>query len=572
MTPRARDSLGPIFRSLRGAGAGAWRFDLFAGLTLAAIAIPEQMATARLGGFSPQIGFFAFIAGSFAFAAFGASRCLSSGADSTITPIFAGTLAHLAAAGTPEYAALSAMLALLVGALLLFAGVFRAGWIADLLSVPVMTGFLAGISIHIALSQAPGLLGLPGEQGDIFERLTALAQDIYETNMASLVIGLSCLGFIVVSAKISERIPSALLALAAATFVTWRFDLESKGVETLGAVPSVLPHPAIPVIAPEAFMHVAGLAVVIAVIIMVQTAATSRSFAAASEAPDINGDFLGVGAGSFLAGVFGAFPVDASPPRTAIVSATGGRSQISGLVASVVIAAVALYGGEALAHVPHAALAGVLLYIAARIFRIRTMLDIGRKTRAEFGLVVVTALAVVFLPIQSGVALAIGFSLVHGMWTTTRTRLILFERVPGTSIWWPMGETTSAGAVFGETLEGVLVVAYQAPLSFLNVRQFQDDFLKAMQEAGEGLKLVVLEASSIVEIDFTAAGLLAGVVDACKKANVEFAIARLESVRAQHALEKFEVLKALGKGRMFRSVDEATRALAPDAPVRRRGE
>jgi SulP family sulfate permease len=564
MTTSAKRYL--LFRSLRGAGAGAWRYDLVAGLTLAAIAIPEQMATARLGGFSPQIGFFAFIAGSLAFAALGASRCLSSGADSTITPIFAGTLAHLAASGSPEYAALSAMLALLVGALLIFAGVFRAGWIADLLSIPVMTGFLAGISIHIALSQAPGLLGLPVEQADIFKRMSALAENIHETDATSLVIGLSCLGFILISEKISARIPGALIALAAATAMTWRFDLESKGVETLGAVPSEWPRPAI-LIAPEAFAQVAGLAIVIAVIIMVQTAATSRSFASEGETPDVDGDFLGVGAGSFLAGVFGAFPVDASPPRTEIVSASGGRSQISSLVAAAVIAAAALYGGEALAHVPHAALAGILLFIAARIFRLRVMLDIGRKTRAEFALVVVTALAVVFLPIQTGVGLAIVLSLVHGMWTTTRTRLIVFERLPGTSIWWPKSDAMS-----GETLDGVLVAAFQAPLSFLNAYQFQDDFLKAMDRAGAGLKLAVLEASSIVEIDFTAARLLAEVIDACKKRNVEFAIARLETVRAQEALEKFEVLKAPSEGRIFRSVDEATRALAPDARVLRRGE
>ena len=230
-------------------------------------------------------------------------------------------MAHLAAVGSPEYAALSAMLALLVGALLMFAGVFRAGWIADLLSIPVMTGFLAGISIHIALSQAPGLLGLPVEQGDIFKRMSALAENIHETDATSLVIGLCCLGFILISEKISARIPGALIALAAATAVTWRFDLESKGVADSRAVPSEWPRPAIPVIAPEAFAQVAGLAIVIAVIIMVQTAATSRSFASEGETPDVDGDFLGVGAGSFLAGVFGAFPVDASPPRTAIVSA-----------------------------------------------------------------------------------------------------------------------------------------------------------------------------------------------------------------------------------------------------------
>src|ERR1700686_4003467 len=139
----------PVFSSLQSYRLQFLARDLFAGLTLAAIAIPEQMATARLGGFTPQFGFFAFLAGSLAFACFGSNRFLSCGADSTITPIFAGGLAALAASGSPEYSALAAALALMVGLLLLAAGIFRLGWIADLLSIPVTTGFLAGISVHI---------------------------------------------------------------------------------------------------------------------------------------------------------------------------------------------------------------------------------------------------------------------------------------------------------------------------------------------------------------------------------------------------------------------------------------
>ena len=160
-----------LFRTLRGLSPADFNRDLAAGLTLAAIAIPEQMATARLGGFPPQIGFFAFIAGTLAFAAFGSSRLMSVGADSTITPIFAGSLALLAASGSPEYAGLAAALALMVGAILIAGGILRLGWIADLLSRPVITGFLAGISVHIVLSQAPTVLGVPSGGSTVYERM-----------------------------------------------------------------------------------------------------------------------------------------------------------------------------------------------------------------------------------------------------------------------------------------------------------------------------------------------------------------------------------------------------------------
>src|SRR3981081_4556939 len=192
----------PIFRSLRGLTVADLNHDLFAGLTLAAIAIPEQMATARLGGFAPQIGFFAFLAGSLAFAVFGSNRFLSCGADSTITPIFAGGLALLAASGSPEYPVLAAALALMVGLLLLAAGVFRLGWIADLLSIPVTIGFLAGISVHIFISQLPGILGLPSPGGPMLQRLTVLAGQLNQTNPFTLAISLGVLGITAASERI----------------------------------------------------------------------------------------------------------------------------------------------------------------------------------------------------------------------------------------------------------------------------------------------------------------------------------------------------------------------------------
>src|SRR6202045_2543120 len=207
----------PVFRSLQSYRLQFLTHDLFAGLTLAAIAIPEQMATARLGGFAPQIGFFAFLAGSLAFAAFGSNRFLSCGADSTITPIFAGGLAVLVASGSPEYQALAAALALMVGLLLVAAGIFRLGWIADLLSIPVTTGFLAGISVHILISQLPAILGLPAPEGPMLQRVATLAVQLNQANLFTLAIGLGVLGTIALSERIDARIPGALIGLAAAS-------------------------------------------------------------------------------------------------------------------------------------------------------------------------------------------------------------------------------------------------------------------------------------------------------------------------------------------------------------------
>ncbi len=238
----------PVFGSLANYRLPYLRGDLFAGLTLAAIVIPEQMATARLGGFAPQIGFFAFVAGSVAFAVFGGNRFLSSGADSTITPIFAGGLAALAATGSPDYATLAAALALMVGLMLAASGIFRLGWIADLLSIPVTIGFLTGISAHILISQLPAILGLPGPEGPTLQRLVTLAEHLGDTNGFTLIIGLGVLAIIALSEQIDARIPGALIGLALAAAAVVLLRLESRGVSVLGTISVTAPALTIPVV------------------------------------------------------------------------------------------------------------------------------------------------------------------------------------------------------------------------------------------------------------------------------------------------------------------------------------
>src|ERR1700684_362007 len=238
----------PVFQALNGYRLSFLTHDLFAGLTLAAIAIPEQMATARLGGFTPQIGFFAFVAGSLAFATFGSNRFLSSGADSTITPIFAGGLAALAATGSPDYATLAAALALMVGLMLAAAGIFCLGWIADLLSIPVTIGFLTGISVHILISQLPAILGLPTPEGPMLQRLVTLAEHLGDANGFTLVIGLGVLAIIALSEQIDARLPGALIGLALASAAVVLLRLESRGVSVLGTISVTMPVLAIPVV------------------------------------------------------------------------------------------------------------------------------------------------------------------------------------------------------------------------------------------------------------------------------------------------------------------------------------
>jgi sulfate permease, SulP family len=537
------------------------RADLVAGLALAAVALPSQMATAHLAGFPPVTGFIAFAAASIGFATIGANYFVVACADSTIAPIFAGGLATLATAGSPEYHALCASFALLSGTILLCCGLFRLGWIADLVSKPVTIGFLAGIACHIVISQLPSLLGIPAPQGSLLRQASTIAGRLGETDRVSLLLGLTVLAVTVCAEWINPRIPGSLLGIMAATIAVYWFGLERDSVEVLGQIPGEFPHFQIPLVRFEDLVQATPIAFVVVATIMVQTAATTRAFPAASQ----NGclidlDFAGVGAANLVAGYFGAFPVNASPPLTGILAETGGRSKFAGLAAVALILGIAGYGTALLAHVPMAALAGILLFVAMRIVSAGEIITICRRAFGEFLLIVATVAAIIFLPVGTGVAAGIVLSLLHGIWSMTRARLIAFERVPGTSIWWPPGHNLK-----GETIEGVLVIAFQAPLTFLNVYKFQDAARRAIRQSRVPLELVVLEASSIVEIDFTAAQILLEIIEECIQSNITFAIARLESVRAEEAFERFGITDAVHQDHFFHSVDEAIRALAKNS-------
>lgn len=536
-------------------------FDLVAGVALAAIAIPSQMATAHLAGFPPIQGFAAFAAGAIGFALLGANRYLTICADSTIAPIFAGGLAHLAAPGTSAYFGLASAFALMVGAILLCAGLFRLGWIADLVSIPVTTGFLAGIAVHIIASQLPFLLGIPATGGDLLQKAAGIARRLEEAKPLSLLLGSIVFGAALGAEWISPRIPGTLIGISAATAAVFWFKLEGEGVAVLGAVSGELAQFRLPPIEYKQLIDSIPLAFVTAAVIMVQSAATTRAFPGARGAnASVNRDFTGIGAANLLAGFAGTFAVDASPPLTGTVAEYGGRSKFAGLTAAAIVLALAFYGPVLLAHVPQAALAGTLMFVALKLVRAGEIVSVLRRAFGEFLLILVTFAAVILLPIATGVAAGIVLSLLHGMWSMIRPQLVELERVPGTSIWWPPGAGHN-----GERLEGVLVIAFQAPLSFLNAYAFQDGMRRVLRERRTALQVIVLEASNIIEIDFTAAQILRAFFEDCREQKIAVAVARLESVRAQEGFERLGINDALGRTHLFHSVEEAINTLAKNS-------
>jgi sulfate permease, SulP family len=531
--------------------------DGMAALALAAIVIPEQLATAKLAGVPPALGLIVFAAASLGFFLFGANRYLSNGADTTIAPIFAGVIASFAAIGSAHYLALTTALALMVGVAVALAALLRLGWIARLLSVPIVTGFLAGIAIHILISQLPALLGLPGVGGDVFDQIVAITRALPHFNPFALVIGIFVCGVTLAGEKIDARYPAPLVAVVLAALVP---ALLGWHVALLGHVAPPSFAPALPAVSWSDLGRLVPVALIVALVVMIQTATVSRAFA--DNAPNINRDLLGVGLGSVLSGAMGGFPANASPPCSAIVKESGGRSRMAGFFAVVIVAIFLLFGLGLLAHVPDAALAGLLLFVAQRIFRTADMRQIFAQTRAEFVLLIVTAAAIVLTPIEIGVGIGIALSLLHGVWTITQTRAVIFELIPGTTVWWPKYPGFS-----GETRPGLVVVGFQAPLFFLNAETFHATLNHAVKQAAQPVKAIVLEASSVVELDFSGAQTLRDVILHWKDQGVVFYIARLESLRALRALANFGILPLIAHGETYTSVADAVRQFDADFPA-----
>jgi sulfate permease, SulP family len=553
-----------LFGSLRGYRSSWLSGDGIAAVTLAAIAIPEQLATARLAGMPPKAGLFAFAAGSIAFAAFGANRFISVGADTTIAPIMAGGLAALAATGSGSYVSLVSVLALLVGVALLLAYPLRLSWIADLLSVPVTTGFLAGISIHIIVGQLPALLGVESGHGSLIAEFVTIMRQLPQVNPAALAIGLGVLAVIAAAERLSARIPGPFIGLVASGLAVWLLGLQHQGVAVLGVLKIEAPAMTLAMPTWGQLIQLLPLALVVALICVMQTAAVVRSFPSDADGREnASRDFAAVGAGSVLAALLGAFAVNASPPRTAVVHEAGGRSQLAAVLAVAIAAAIVLVAAGAFAFLPVAALAGVLIFIGLRIFRVATMRLISRYGGWEIWLVAASVALIVLLPIQTGVTMSIVLSLLHSIYIVARPGCAVLARVPGTTVWWalPRGEV-------GEHEPGVLVFAPGAPIQFTNAGYVRSRLMDAVAAMQEPCRLVVIEGNGVIDIDFSGSRVLLQVIAELRQRNIDVAVARLASERAQSAGVQTGLFAALGADHIFRSVEDAIDVLAKRASFR----
>jgi sulfate permease, SulP family len=534
--------------------------DLLAGLTLVAIAVPEQMATARLANMPAIAGLYAFIAGSLMFALLGLSRQMSVGADSTIAPVLAAGVAAVAAIGTPRYVHLVSFLALMVGGLVIAVGLLRLGWIASFLSTPVVTGVLAGIAVEIVVRQLPAVFGLPGGGTTTVSRIRKVMAQIGHAKGWSTGIAIAVFVVVMIAERVDRRIPGALIGLVGSIVVSAGFGLKSHGLLVVGAIHGGLPSFAIPSVSWADTRRLVAPALTIAFVCVAQTAATVRaSSKGAPAADDFNRDLVALGAGSIVSGLSGSFAVNSSPPRTAVVTAAGGRSQLTSVVAAFVTLTVVLFATGLLEDLPQATLGAILLFVATRLFRIGELRSILHFDRLEFGLAVVTALAVSLFGIEQGVLVAMLLSLADRTRRAARPRDAILGREPGTPHWIPpdVGHPT-------EQVPGVIVYLIYAPIWYGNADYVRLRVREILDSATQPVHALVLDADAISDIDYTGARMLGELAAELKQRGAKTGMARCSHL-VHHNLKHGGIIETIGQDRLFLTVEAAVDALAKGA-------
>jgi sulfate permease, SulP family len=438
--------------------------------------------------------------------------------------------------------------------------ILRLGWIAEFLSTPIVTGFLSGVAIIIIAHQLPDLLGLPLTSGSNQHRVGYVLTHLNEVNGWSLAIGLGVLAIVVVGARLDRRIPGALIGMVVSTALVGALNLQAHGVAVLGQIKTGAPHVGLTGLSWSSVGSLAPLASVVTLVILTQTAASTRAFAETGDYDvDAGRDFLGVGAGSVMAGLVGSFPVDASPPRTGAVVAAGGRTQAGALGAAAGVLLLVPFA-EVLKDVPLATLAAILIYIAFRLFNARDLAAIYHFNLFEFGLAAVTLLVVVLIGVEQGIAVAVGLAILDRIRLSSRPQLHVMGRIPGTTSWARPALDPTA-----EHVPGVLVVLFATPIWYANAVHFRDQVSDALGEARGPVQALVLDAMGMSDIDFTGTRAMRQVIDLFERDGIAFGVARA-GVHLHDSLRRSGLAARIGEDHFFSNVNEAVTALAAGRP------
>jgi SulP family sulfate permease len=532
----------------------AWlRGDVVAGVTVAAYLVPQVMAYAQVAGLPPIAGLWAILPCMIIYALLGSSRQMSVGPESTTALLTASIVAPLAEGDPAKYARIAAELALVFGLFCLIAWALRLGFVADILSRPVLVGYLTGVAIILIVGQLGKMTGVPVSGDTFLSELFSFASHAADLKPAAVGVALGTIAVMLVVQRLWPGAPGALIAVALMTGLVAITDLDQHGVAVVGMLRGGVPQPELPGLTDVRQLLLPALGIL--VVGYTDNVLTARSFATRGGYDiDANQEFLALGACNLGSAVAHGFPVSSSASRTALGDAAGSRSQVFSLIAFVTVVMVLLFLRPALAHFPIAALGGLVTYAAIRLIDLPEFRRLTRFRRREFLLALLTTVGVLSFDILYGVLLAVAMSVIEMLSRVARPHDAVLGRVPGLAGMHDVDDYPNA-----EQIPGLLVYRYDSPLFFANAEDFRRRALAVVSDYAGEIRWFVLNTEAMVEVDITGLDALASVRSTLTDRDIVVALARVKQDLLDD-LQAYGLADSIGTDLLFPTLPTAVAA------------
>jgi sulfate permease, SulP family len=537
-----------LFQGLRPFNRARIGPDIVAGITLAALGIPEVMGYTKIIGTPVITGLYTLLLPVLLFAIFGSSRHLVVCADSaTAAMVAAGLGSPALTAGSPRYVALTSLVALEAGAILLLARILRLGFLADFLSRSVLVGFLSGVGVQVGLGELPDMLGIDKGPHGLLRQLLFTFEHLAQTRLPTLLIVLAVLAIIVGFEVAAPRFPGALLAVIGMIVLSVYFHWSDRGIHVVGAVPSGLPRIGLPNVAWSDVTLVLPVAFSCFIVILAQSAATSRAYALRyRDRFSQDADLVGLALANAAAGCSSTFVVNGSPTKTAMVDTAGGRSQLSHLTTAMVVLMVLLFFTKPLSFLPNAVLAAIVFMIGVKLIDHRGLAEIRRCKPAEFAIALLTALTVVVLGVEQGIILAVVLSLLQHVRRSYRPHSSVVVRDAN-------NQWIFADPVPGKMVEpGLVMFWFGSDLFYANVAFFAEQARRLVHDSPAPVRWLVFDATAITALDFSAGRALTELHQDLAKSGVVLALVVVPT-KHRADLERMGLMNLVGANRIFDS-------------------
>ena len=532
--------------------------DIVAGVVLTTLLIPQGMAYAELAGLPAVTGLYTSVLCLTGYALFGPSRILVLGPDSSIGPMIAATILPLIAAnGDPERAvALASMLALITGAIVILAAVFRLGFVADLLSIPTQLGYMNGLALTILVGQLPKLFGFKTDGDNFIDDVHDFVRGVADgkTVGAALAVGVVSLGMILVLQRVAPRVPGVLVAVVVSILAVSVFSLTDHGVSVVGSLPSGFPPLTIPDVGFGDLSALAVGAVGIAVVSLADTISTASAFAARTgDEVDGNREMIGIGAANVAAGLFQGFPVSTSGSRTAVAEQAGAKSQVTGLVGAGAIVLMIVFFPSLFRNLPQPALAAIVIAAALSLADVAGTIRLYRQRRVEFLLAMAAFAGVTLFGVLPGIAIAVALSVANVFRRAWWPYQAVLGRVEGLPGYHDLQEHPAA-----EQLAGCVLFRFDAPLFFANTRAFRAA-IRSLAATDPPPRWIIIAAEPITDVDTTAADMLEDLDEALNARGINLIFAEMK-LPVREKIIRYELTRTIDPSHFFPTIESAVAA------------